>query len=211
MRRDFTHPGASCESFSIARRWRLGVIAGLSFLTALSVLAASCSPSSSSRTVASVPGGHGNHAASSGPPSVAQSDQDFVNFANCMRSHGVDMSDPVHIPGHQGLSIDLPTRDPATNAAYGACEHFIARIEQAKKSGEPVLSASELQALTNYAQCMRGHDIPMLDPTPQGQLDLGNVPGITSDFGRYSPQFRSANSACRHLLPAGVRDEGTGP
>jgi hypothetical protein len=58
---------------------------------------------------------------------------------------------------------------------------------------------------------MRSHDINMLDPTPLGELNLGHVPGITSDFGRYSPQFRAADAACRHFLPAGVRDDGTGP
>jgi hypothetical protein len=58
---------------------------------------------------------------------------------------------------------------------------------------------------------MRAHDIPMLDPDRFGDLNLGNPPGISSDFGRYSPQFRSADTACRHLLPAGVRDDGTGP
>ena len=121
------------------------------------------------------------------------------------------MSDPSHRPGHQGLSIDLPTRDSSTHAAYAACNHFIARVEQAKAAGASTGAASNLQALTNYAQCMRSHDIDMLDPTPQGQLNLGNVPGITSDFGRYSPQFRAADAACRHLLPAGVRDDGTGP
>jgi hypothetical protein len=51
----------------------------------------------------------------------------------------------------------------------------------------------------------------MLDPTRFGDLNLGHVPGITSDFGRYSPQFRAADAACRHFLPAGVRDDGTGP
>ena len=58
---------------------------------------------------------------------------------------------------------------------------------------------------------MRSHDINMLDPTQLGELNLGHVPGITSDFGRYSPQFRAADAACRHLLPAGVHDDGTGP
>jgi hypothetical protein len=58
---------------------------------------------------------------------------------------------------------------------------------------------------------MRGRNIDMLDPTPQGQLNLGHVPGITDNFGRYSPQFRAADATCRHLLPAGVRDDGTGP
>jgi hypothetical protein len=54
---------------------------------------------------------------------------------------------------------------------------------------------------------MRAHDITMLDPTPQGDLNLGG----DGTFGRYSPQFRSADAACRHLLPAGVTDDGTGP
>jgi hypothetical protein len=58
---------------------------------------------------------------------------------------------------------------------------------------------------------MRAHDIPMLDPTVAGQLALGQVPGITGDSGRYSTQFRQADGACRHLLPAGVHDDGTGP
>jgi hypothetical protein len=58
---------------------------------------------------------------------------------------------------------------------------------------------------------MRAHDIAMLDPTPEGELNLGRVPGINNDFGRYSPQFRAADSACRHFLPASVHDDGTGP
>jgi len=155
-----------------------------------------------------IPGGQAHP---TGPPTVAQSDQDFVSFARCMRSHGVPMSDPSHRPGHQGLSIDLPARDSATNAGWSACNHFIANTEQAKGAGsKQEVNAAELGAFTSYAQCMRAHDISMLDPTPQGQLNLGDVPG-TGDFGRYSPQFRAADSVCRHLLPAGVHDDGTGP
>jgi hypothetical protein len=135
----------------------------------------------------------------------------MVSFTQCMRSHGVQLSDPVHRPGHAGLSINLPTHDAATNAAYSACTHFIAKIIQAKQAGAAAQAAPQLAALTRYARCMRGHDIPMLDPTPGGQLALGQVPGITSDFGRYSPQFRAADAACRHLLPAGIHDNGTGP
>jgi hypothetical protein len=135
----------------------------------------------------------------------------MVDFTHCMRSHGAQMSDPVHQPGHAGLSIDLPTHDAATNAAYRACTHFIAKIIQAKQAGAAQQAAPHLAALTHYAQCMRAHDIPMLDPTVGGQLTLGQVPGITGDSGRYSPQFRQADGACRPLLPAGVHDDGTGP
>jgi hypothetical protein len=197
----------------ISRRWP--ALALLLAATVASSAACSTGPGSQSgpgsAPVASL-AGHGNGATAAAQPlTQAQSDQDFVNFARCMRAHGVQMSDPFHRPGHSGLSIDLPTRDAATSAAYGACNHLIAKIEQIKAANGAQQAAADLPALTRWAQCMRGHDINMLDPTPQGQLSLGNVPGMTSDFGRYSPQFRAADHACRHLLPAGVQDDGTGP
>jgi hypothetical protein len=53
----------------------------------------------------------------------------------------------------------------------------------------------------------------MPDPGPDGQLNLGHVPGISDDVGRHDPRFRAADAACRGLLPADVaaRDDGTGP
>lgn len=161
--------------------------------------------------VASLPGtGPGGHAPTA-QLTEEQSDLDMIHFARCMRSHGVAMSDPVHLAGHSGLSINLPTQDAATRPAYAACTHFIQPIMQAKAAGGPPLAPAELAALTSYAECMRAHDIGMLDPGSYGQLNLGTVAGITSDFGRYSPQFRAADTACRHLLPRGVSDNGTGP
>ena len=195
------------------RRW--AALAML--LAAAAVLSAACSTGSGSQSgpgsapVASLSGHGSGSTAAAQPPTVAQSDRDFVSFARCMRAHGVQMSDPFHRPGHSGLSIDLPTRDAATSAAYGACNHFIAKIEQIKVAAGASRAVADLPALTRWAQCMRNHDIPMLDPTVDGQLNLGNVPGITSDFGRYSPQVRAADHACRYLLPPGVQDDGTGP
>jgi hypothetical protein len=188
----------------------------LALAAAAAPLAAACSPGSGGQAapgrsaVASLPG-HGD--ASTGPPPLTQarSDQDMISFTRCMRDHGVQMPDPFHRPGHAGLTLDMPTRDQATRPAYTACTHYIQRIIQIKQAGAAAQAAPHLDALTRYAQCMRGHDIAMLDPTPQGELNLGNVPGITSDFGRYSPQFGAADTACRHLLPAGVHDNGTGP
>ena len=181
-------------------------------LAAAAVLAGcSSGPAPGGAPVASV-SGHGGGAAAAGQPlTQQQSDQDMIGFTRCMRGHGVQMSDPVHRPGHAGLSIDMPERGPATGAAYAACTHFIATILQDKAAGAAAQAAPHLAALTRYAQCMRSHDINMLDPTPQGQLNMGTVPGITSNFGRYSPQFRTADAACRHLLPAGIRDDGSGP
>jgi len=182
-------------------------------LAVLAVLAAGCSSATrgpGSAPVASL-SGTGRATSAVQPLTQQQGDQNIVSFARCMRGHGVQVSDPVHRPGHAGLSIDLPSRGPATNAAYAACIHFIQANIEAKQAGAAAQAAPHLPALTRYAQCMRSHDISMLDPTPLGELNLGHVPGITSDFGRYSPQFRAADAACRHFLPAGVRDDGTGP
>ena len=111
----------------------------------------------------------------------------MVDFTRCMRAHGVQMSDPVHVPGHAGLSLNLPPQDAATQAAYGACNHFIQGLVNAKNAGAAAQAAPHLQALTNYARCMRSHDIDMLDPNPQGSLNLGDVPGITSDYRSLLP------------------------
>lgn len=188
-------------------------------LGALCILAATiagCSAGSGnsgpgSAAVASLSGQSGRSGGALQPPTTQQSDQDMVEFAQCMRAHGVAMSDPFHRPGHNGLSIDMPTQDAATRPAYTKCIHFIQAIIDDKLAGAAAQAGPHLAALTRYAQCMRSHDIGLLDPTAQGQVNLGSVAGISSDFGRYSPQFRAADTVCRHFLPAGVSDDGTGP
>ena len=179
-------------------------------IVAFGLVAGACSSSAPARSVATLPG-HQAAATSAGELTPAQGDADMVAFTRCLRGHGVDEPDPFHRPGHQGLSVEIPSPGPTTNAALSACNHFIAPIAQMKQAHARQELAQWLPALTHYAQCMRSHDIPMLDPTPQGAVNLGNVPGISSDFGRDSPQFRAADGACRHLLPVAIHDDGTGP
>ena len=177
---------------------------------AAALVVTACASPPPSRSVASLPGsGSGTH--STAALTATRSDQDMVDFARCLRSHGLAEPDPFHRPGHVGLSIEIPQPGPTTNSALAACNHFISPIQQQKEAGARQELAAWLPALTRYAQCMRDHDIAMLDPDAQGSLNLGAVPGISSDFGRYSPQFRAADGACRHLLPAAVHDDGTGP
>jgi hypothetical protein len=180
---------------------------------ALGVAAAACSSAPAGRSVASLPGTSSAGAASGSPPPAGSYDQDIVDYTHCLRSHGVNEPDPTDETrdGKTGLSFAVPPQTDANRPALMACNHFIAGLMAAKATGASHELARWLPSLVRYASCMRSHDISMLDPGPQGQLNLGNVPGIASDFGRYSPQFRAADSACRHLLPAGVRDNGTGP
>lgn len=189
------------------RRFRAGALLALS---ATAIAVAACSPDSAGPQVAHLPG-HGGHTNGSGQLTSAQSNRLMIHFARCMRAHGVDMPDPYHRAGHSGLSIDIPSHTAANQPAFRACIHFLKPIIQMKNAHAAAVAAPELHALTNYARCMRAHDISMLDPTPEGSLNLGNVPGTNQNFGRYSPQFRTADRACKHFLPAGVHDNGTGP
>jgi len=192
-------------------RHRVVLCLGILCIGVLGLLVAGCSSAGGQgRPLASLPG-HGGGTQAAQPLSQQQSDQDAISFARCMQSHGVQMPDPYHRAGHAGLTLDIPSRGPATNAAFAACIHYLQPIIAAKQAGAQAQAAPLLPALTRYAQCMRRHDIAMLDPTPLGAVGLGHVPGISNDFGRYSPQFRAADAACRHYLPASVHDDGTGP
>ena len=181
------------------RRTRSGPVAGTlaAALLGLGLLVAGCSSTPAS--------GSGTGQA------MIQGDQALVSFTRCMRSHGVEMSDPHHRPGHAGLSIDFPPQDAANRTAYAACNRYVAPFVQAKQAAAAAQSAPHLAALTRYAECMRARNIPLLDPNQEGQVDMGNLPGMLDSISRYSPQFRSADAACRNLLPAGVTDDGSGP
>jgi hypothetical protein len=192
------------------RRNTTGVVRGLLLFGVGGLVAAACSSRTSDASVASLPG-HGATTHTASVLTSAESDRAMVDFTRCLRSHGVAEPDPFHRPGHSGLSVEIPSPGPTTNAALSACNHLLAPIAQMKQARARQELASWLPGLTRYAECMRSHDIAVLDPNPMGGVNLGSVPGITNDFGRYSPQFRAADSACRHLLPAGVHDDGTGP
>jgi hypothetical protein len=143
---------------------------------------------------------------------ASRGDRSMIAFARCMREHGVSMPDPFHRPGHSGLSIELPAQGPATTLAYRACGQLLQPVIELKQRGaEQRITPAMRLGLIRYAQCMRSHAVPMLDPNALGQLSLGNVPGINSGIGRYTPQFRAADHACRYLLPASISDNGTGP
>jgi len=177
-----------------------GLAAAAAWLALAICAICACSSGRPGPGVASLP----SHSAR--PPTAltrAQEFQRLVKFAECMR---IDVPDPQ--PGR--VQIPVAT-DPATAAAMRACQQWLPSFNSGSAGNPNGNLAAQMPHLIAYARCMRAHDIAMLDPNSFGALNLGQVPGINNDFGRYSPQFRAADAACRHLLPGGVRDDGTGP
>jgi hypothetical protein len=182
---------------------RQGITGPAAAMAGLALAVCACSSGQPDASVASLPS---QSARSPRTLTQAQEFHRLVQFAECMRSHGINVPDPQ--PGR--VQIPVAT-GPATAAAVRACQQWLPSFYPGNGVNPTPSLAAELPHLIAYARCMRGHDIAMLDPNSFGALNLGPVPGITNDFGRYSPQFRAADAACRHLLPAGVHDDGTGP
>jgi hypothetical protein len=191
-------------------RSSISIIGGLA--VALSVVAAACGSGSSSHGVATAA-----NAPNGTTTSTESGDQAFIDYAHCMRDHGIaDYPDPVQRPGHSGLSLEY-NGDPGTarfQSADAACKHFIQSIIDLKeRAAHNQITPERLQGLIAYSRCMRDHQIPLLDPDPvDGHISFGTVAGIPDNgIGRQDPRFQTADAACAPLLPAGVTDDGTGP
>jgi hypothetical protein len=149
----------------------------------------------------------GSSSPGGGGTGTAAANRDLpLEFATCMRSHGVsNFPDPGPGGGIQiGPNSGVNPRSPAFQAAQKACARY-API----KGGPTTMSASERRQALAFAECVRAHGVPNFpDPsltTPSGAhfaIALrGMVFAFTSAFDPRSPAFRHAASACGVPLP----------
>jgi hypothetical protein len=124
----------------------------------------------------------------------------MLEFAQCMRSHGVsNFPDPSATPpsaspsgGMSYLGDSFDPNTPTYEAASAACAKYA--------NASPVTPAGAAQVLAEqlrYAQCMRAHGVPDFpDPSPSGGSD------IPSSIDQNSSAFQAAQNACKTLLPS---------
>jgi hypothetical protein len=144
-------------------------------------------------------GGSSPSSKSSGQNTQAQQ----LKYAQCMRQHGVNVSDP-------NQNGDQTIQNPQggvqqMQAAEQACQKY------APNGGQPPKpSAQQQDAMIKFAQCMRNHGIPIPDPPSQPQPG-GAVPLIPQNSGvdQNSPQFQQAQQACQHYLPGNPSGAGS--
>ncbi|HVY97356.1 MAG TPA: hypothetical protein VHA54_10400 [Solirubrobacterales bacterium] len=114
-----------------------------------------------------------------------------IEFAECMREHGVEMEDPK-----PGQNITLENDDAATRRAAAACN---GKLDGAGQE----LSAEEDEEFREgwlaFSQCMRDEGIDLADPQflGPGKVHLG-IAGVDTS----SPAFEAAAEACRDEVPA---------
>lgn len=144
----------------------------------------------------------------------------MLEFAACMREHGVDMPDPK-MSSDGGISIAVEASAPAsggggpdsaemkkTEEANKACEHIMEAV-----MGEPDEMSPEDQAKFRdeqlaYAKCMRDNGVDM--PDPEIEFDGGKTKinmGAPGDGGQRidpnSETFKKATEACESKLGDG--------
>jgi hypothetical protein len=157
-------------------RSRMGLLPGLLLVLALAV--AGC-------------GGGGN---SNGMASNAGSSQDelqaALDWARCMRQHGINLPDPK-MSTNGGVTQLLPKGvnpdDSKFKDAEQACQQYLPNGGQAE-GPDP----QQQQQMLAYARCMRQHGINLPDPTPDGGIDERGI-GIDPD----GPKFKAAEQTCQ--------------
>jgi hypothetical protein len=142
------------------------------------------------------------------PSDTASSGNAALEFARCMRAHGVpNFPDPTPGRGLQiGVSSGINPRSPAFQAAQRECAKFAPKF-----GGPPRMSASQRQAALRFAECMRANGVPEFpDPAETAAAGTtrvlvleGMVFALGPDIDPKSPAFRQAATRCGVRLPGG--------
>jgi hypothetical protein len=144
---------------------------------------------------------------SSGGSGGSGRDQELA-YSKCMRDHGIsDFPDPDSNGGlalnANGPGSDLAPDSPVFQAADQACKHLLPNGGQ-----PPPVDPAVRDKLLAYAKCMRAHGIADFpDPDSNGGLEIRGTPG--GDLDSTNPQFKAADTACRHLMPGGGKGGST--
>jgi hypothetical protein len=147
--------------------------------------------------------GGGSPASASAPG--GSSYQHALAFAQCMRSHGESgYPDPTKEAGNSVAFKITPasgihTGSAQYQSAYGTCQKL---LPAGHRGLTPALLQKGLSALLKYSECMRSHGIANFpDPVSNGKgISIPAVTGVDPQ----SPQFQSAQQACRSLMPGGA-------
>ena len=196
-------------------RWRKLVLPAA---LAAGLLAAACGgPSEGAANGIASAGDGGAAKTASDKKKKADPQQAGLDFARCMRDHGMDMPDPT--PGEGGLVMigpgpggdaGGPSRAAAPPAgfeeAHKACRHFLADLVG---DGPGRLDPAEQDRALKFAKCMRDNGVDMPDPDfSGGGVSIAIAPG--SGSGPDSEKFKAAQKACGSFFgPAG--GAGAGP
>jgi hypothetical protein len=161
-------------------------------LAVAGVLVAGCSGGPADPGVAGV----SSATASPSPSATVSGEAEALQYASCMRSHGVpDFPDPTVQNGSVGFSVTagdgVEQNSPQYQSARQACSSL-------RGGGTANSGSGNLAKELKFAQCMRSHGVPDFpDPNKNGGFSG------TSTVNPSSPTFQNAQSTCMQLSGLG--------
>ena len=164
---------------------------------ALALALAACGTPADGDQVASLSGGDATTTTKGTADDGKDPQQRAIDFARCMRQHGVDMPDPeVDDQGRVRVRI---------GAGGNGRRPDPKKLEEAQKAcgglmgggdGPDQIDPAARDAMVSFARCMRQHGIDMPDPTGDGLLMRRGQGGPDPE----SEEFQQAEKACDHHL-----------
>jgi len=141
----------------------------------------------------------------------------MLEFARCMREHGVDMPDPDTSGGSgvvtfkaggaasAGTKLDADTG--TFQEAHEACKDLMGDVGPMNMSPEQQQEMQD-QALA-FSRCMREHGVNMPDPTFGSEGQMMMTIGDDNGIDPTDPKFEEAQQACGSAFgPAGAKAAG---
>lgn len=149
--------------------------------------------------------------------SADDGEQRGLQFARCMRDHGVDIPDPTVKRGGGGANFSFRVGGPGAGRGRGPdpkrVQTAMAACRKYMPNGGRPPSAAQQQEMRDralrFSRCMRAHGVDFPDPKsgPGGGVMIG---GPGAKFDPASPSFQKAQQACQSLLPGGGFRAGGG-
>jgi hypothetical protein len=158
---------------------------------------AACGGRAKNNGIASASGAKASSSAAPSPTSSANLQEQLLQYAKCMRAHGIDMPDPQVAGGRVTFGMKAGQNQAKLDAAQRACKQYAPNGGQA-----PSMSPEMLEQARKYAACMRQHGVNMPDPSSDGGM---RVNGVNPN----DPTFKAAEQACRSLMPQPSMRAGT--
>jgi hypothetical protein len=142
--------------------------------------------------------GQGEGSNGSGAASEEDWEQAQLEYARCMREHGLDFPDPVN--GQLRFRADRADQQKVA-AAQEACRPI---LQNAAPPVDEEQQAEEREAALAFARCMREHGVDV--PDPQSQPGGGELQ-VMPESSENDPNFEEAKKACEPILNA-VQPDG---
>lgn len=148
--------------------------------------------------------GEGSDGGGQGSREISPEFQDaLLDFAACMREHGVDMPDPEVSEGGVAIAIGEPGSGPPSAAeqqdmedAQEACQPIMDAVESELPRPDPEQVQEMQDQALEFARCMREHGIDMPDPQFDDQGRITQSIGGPDGPGFDDDDFQEAQEAC---------------